>query len=591
MSNHINYLLEVNFCLLVLFTVYYLFLRKETDFKFRRGYLLLTLLISFLAPLLKLGNLSPIDTQSISTLPAFLLPELFVGNAPVNLATETTVTESGTSYFTIGYWVIAAILLQFFLFKLFQIAWFILSNKTSITKKGNVFFIETNGTLPTFSFFNVLFFDNSIDLTEEEHQKIIDHELAHIQQGHSIDIILFELAKAAIWFNPITWLLRNEIQDIHEYLADDKVIDELTKEEYGSLLAKMTLNQAHLSIGHHFSKSKTIKRLKMMKTIKQNVKTWKTALIIPLLALTVIAVSCNDEIIQDIDNVMETASQTEIPEAMQAKFNELQLENPDADLTYFEVDASSEESMARLKDIDPESIALIEVYKEHGKIGVIMNKNGALQKMANTPDANGVFTIVDQVAEPKQGYQAFYDALAKEMKYPAQARKEGVTGRVYVQFIINKIGALEDIKVVKGIGAGCDAEAVRAIAAAGDWNPPIHEGEVVKQRIILPITFALPGIETATGSIEKQNGEFVEVDYLAENNIKLMEVELTYNGGAAIGQVLTSDGKPLAGVNVVVEGKTIGTITNLEGKFELAVNKGVNLKFSFIGYESQTHSL
>jgi len=105
--------------------------------------------------------------------------------------------------------------------------------------------------------------------------------------------------------------------------------------------------------------------------------------------------------------------------------------------------------------------------------------------------AEEIFQIVEDPAMPPGGYAAFYEYVGKKMKYPSQARRMGIEGKVYVQFVVDKDGTLTDVKAVKGIGAGCDEEAVRVIQAAPKWSPPKQRGKPVKQRIILPITFKL----------------------------------------------------------------------------------------------------
>ena len=77
------------------------------------------------------------------------------------------------------------------------------------------------------------------------------------------------------------------------------------------------------------------------------------------------------------------------------------------------------------------------------------------------------------------------------MKYPNQARRMGIEGRVFVQFVVDKDGQLTEIKAVKGIGAGCDEEAVRVLKSAPKWKPGKQRGRPVKVRMILPITFKL----------------------------------------------------------------------------------------------------
>ena len=105
--------------------------------------------------------------------------------------------------------------------------------------------------------------------------------------------------------------------------------------------------------------------------------------------------------------------------------------------------------------------------------------------------ADEVFLIVEEPATPPGGMNAFYKYIGDNLKYPAQARRMGIEGRVYVQFVVDKDGTLTEVQAVKGIGAGCDEEAVRVIKNAPKWSPPKQRGKPVKQRIVVPIVFQL----------------------------------------------------------------------------------------------------
>ncbi|OJJ17680.1 energy transducer TonB [marine bacterium AO1-C] len=94
-------------------------------------------------------------------------------------------------------------------------------------------------------------------------------------------------------------------------------------------------------------------------------------------------------------------------------------------------------------------------------------------------------------AAPKDGYKAFYQYIADHMQYPSTARRMGVEGRVYLQFVIEKDGSLTDIKVIKGIGSGCDQEAVRVLKDAPKWNAGRQRGVPVRVRKSIPILFKL----------------------------------------------------------------------------------------------------
>ncbi len=106
-------------------------------------------------------------------------------------------------------------------------------------------------------------------------------------------------------------------------------------------------------------------------------------------------------------------------------------------------------------------------------------------------ETDEVFTVVEESATPRGGMQAFYKYVGEKIKYPAQARRMGIEGRVFVEFVINKDGSLSDVRSIKGIGAGCDEEAVRIIQSAPAWNPGKQRGKAVKQRYTLPIIFKL----------------------------------------------------------------------------------------------------
>ncbi|MCU0358111.1 MAG: energy transducer TonB [Cyclobacteriaceae bacterium] len=106
-------------------------------------------------------------------------------------------------------------------------------------------------------------------------------------------------------------------------------------------------------------------------------------------------------------------------------------------------------------------------------------------------DVDQIFLVVEESASPKGGMAAFYKFVSEKMKYPAQARRMGVEGKVFVEFVINRDGSITDVKAIKGIGAGCDEEAVRVVQSAPPWNPGKQRGKPVRQRYVVPIIFKL----------------------------------------------------------------------------------------------------
>jgi protein TonB len=105
-------------------------------------------------------------------------------------------------------------------------------------------------------------------------------------------------------------------------------------------------------------------------------------------------------------------------------------------------------------------------------------------------DSEDPFVIAEKMPEPIGGYETYFKFLAKELKYPSKAVRVDVQGRVFVQFIINKKGELQDLKVIKGIGYGCDEEAMRVLALT-KWSAGKQRGKPVNVKMVMPIQFKL----------------------------------------------------------------------------------------------------
>jgi TonB family protein len=105
--------------------------------------------------------------------------------------------------------------------------------------------------------------------------------------------------------------------------------------------------------------------------------------------------------------------------------------------------------------------------------------------------SNEIFTEVQESASPTGGIDVFYQYVMQNMKYPLQARKAGVEGKIFLEFVVNQDGTLSDISIKNGIGAGCDKEAMRIVKESPNWIPAKHEGKIVRQKMILPIVFKL----------------------------------------------------------------------------------------------------
>lgn len=126
---------------------------------------------------------------------------------------------------------------------------------------------------------------------------------------------------------------------------------------------------------------------------------------------------------------------------------------------------------------------------EETKVEVITIQPQEIEK----EDPNEIFLVVEETAAPIGGMSAFYEYVGKKMqgKYPAQARRMGIEGRVFVEFVVERDGSLTDVKAIKGIGAGCDELAEQVVRDAPKWKPGKQRGKAVRQKMVLPIMFKL----------------------------------------------------------------------------------------------------
>lgn len=581
MNSIITYFIEANLCLLIFGLIYYLILRNDNQFHFVRYYLIAASVFAVIIPLIEFSP--PFQGAfPISDFQALVLPEIVIGSEKAS----STIISDSTGISTLN-WILwcgglyltgVIIFFTLFIYQIIQIIRFISLRRADIVNKNEYFFITTNGQFPTFSFLNILFFDNSESLSPQEREKIIDHEVVHIKQRHTLDILFLEIIKIIFWINPIVWWMKTNLQDVHEYLADQRILENTDRNEYSSLLAKMALKKMTLSIGHHFNKSITLKRIKMMKSPKTKFQYWKAYSIAGIITLTTIVFSCNDEVMNDVNEVMETASQTTLPAELEGKMQDLQEKYPAAQLVYMETDAKNEESLGKLKDIDPETIALVHVFKERETIGMIVNKNGPLKAFIDEKNINAdeVYQIVEQPAKPLNGYEQLYQDLSKEIKYSDEAKSKGIEGRVYVQFVVDTDGKLNNIEVVRGLGYGLDEVALTAIKEVKAFEPAMQRGKTVKQRIILPINFSLNNTE---GNVMPEQAKTVNQD---------MSITADREGEYIKGVVKNAAGQVLPGVNIVIKDSSVGTVTDLSGAFKIKSSDPNNaLVFSFIGYETK----
>jgi len=243
----INYILESILVLGVFLGYYHFFLANQTCHSFKRYYLLATVLLGVLAPMIHL----PISQDS--AMATITLPELSNGQlSPAELYSPTI------NYFTLIYLVIAVALMIRFSFQLYKIVVSIRRHKT--TNLNEFLLVHDQELASRSSFFKYIFWDSNSLPENDNDNLIMRHEIAHAKGWHSLDILFFEITRILLWFNPIIYLYQKEAVINLEYLADRESAPQ-DHTTYNSLLASSAIESFGFSMGNHFNKSFTLKRI------------------------------------------------------------------------------------------------------------------------------------------------------------------------------------------------------------------------------------------------------------------------------------------------------------------------------------------
>ena len=253
----------------------------------------------------------------------------------------------------------------------------------------------------------------------------------HVKSRHSLDLLLFLPLQLLFWWNPLVWITREELRLLHEYEADEGVIQQgIDATQYQLLLVRKAVGESRFSLASGFQHAKLKKRITMMlKTTSSRWMRWSYLAMIPVLALLMYA--CNPS---------KNASDPEVS-----------IEKHDNDLTTIQVKST---------DLNQEAVPF------HLIEGKPTFQDG---------DAN-----------------AFAVWVNSHLEYPEQAAKDGIQGRVIISFTVGADGMVRDAKILRGVREDLDAEALKVVSASPKWNPGVNaEGKAVPVVYTFPITFKL----------------------------------------------------------------------------------------------------
>lgn len=285
----INYIIQVMLFQLLFLAIYDLFLRKETFFVGNRIYLLLTPILAFLIPFIKVSSLQTEYTNEVS----ILLPEIVL--SPQSVIENSTVAQSvDPDYGILLFWIGCALLFGLFTFKLFKLG--ALIKKNTVEKYKEFKLVRIAKTRKAFSFFNYIFLGENI--SEEDKQKVIEHEMVHSRQKHSADLLLFEILKIAMWYNPLIYIFQKRIAAVHEFISDSSVIKNNQKEQYINTLLNEFFEVDNFSFINQFSKKSILKKRIVMMTKEKSKQMMqaKYLLLLPIFAGMLFYISCSDSV-------------------------------------------------------------------------------------------------------------------------------------------------------------------------------------------------------------------------------------------------------------------------------------------------------
>ena len=469
MGTFLVYILKSAACLAVFYLFYKLLMSRDTFHRFNRFALLGLLVLSSLLPLVEASVNSPAAVQeTMLTLEQLLL----MADIQPEGESMAAATPSATVL-----WLRAALLVY-----LTGIVFFIARNLCSLARLGrlirqgkrealdsylpdrkekNVRLVVHDHDIAPFSWMHWIVIARK-DL-EENGREILIHELAHIRNRHSWDLLLADLCIFVQWFNPAAWLLKQELQNIHEYEADETVLREgVNARNYQMLLIKKAVGTRLYSMANSFNHSSLKKRITMM--LKEKSNPWARAKYLYILPLAALAVTA--------------------------------FARPEVSAVADEISAVKVIAPAVHDSIQPN-----------------------VQPAVAAPSS-----ALDQMPEFPGGMEALNTYLRNNIRYPQEAQKAGIQGRVVIEFVISKDGSITDAEVVESVDPQLDAEGLRLIKNMPRWKPGMRKGQAIRVKQTLPIRFAF----TKTSDKPENSNSIFLIN--GSYNSSLKDVILLVNG-------------------------------------------------------------
>ena len=446
------YQIKVGLCLIVFYLLWKLLLSRETFHRFNRVVLLAVMAIALVLPWIRLSMSVPVPVAQQMV----VLEEMMVTPAGAAAAQRSTTLWSATDIAAVVYFIGMAMMALWLLHSQWSLRRLLKQGRRESLPGGITLHVLPGEQAP-FSYFR------HIVINEQDYRdnprEILIHEQAHIDLRHSWDVMFLGLITLFQWWNPAAWLLGRELRQVHEYEADMAVLNQgVDVKQYQLLLIRKSVGDQLFSMANNFNYQSLKKRIRMMTMNKSSRwKTLRALAVVPVIALALLAFANPKSVAAVVTNqpAHVTPAPVALPEPAQA---ETATQPVEAEAVPEAVEVNTEEQASQ--DAEPQS-------------------------------DNKVYNSVEQMPRFPGGEAGLMRYLQENIKYPPEAAKNDIEGRVIVQFIIDKTGQVGEVKVVRPISEELDAEAVRVVKTLPKFEPGRQDGEAVSVWYTLPISFKL----------------------------------------------------------------------------------------------------
>lgn len=463
------YFLKANIFLVIFYGFYFALFRNETFHKANRFFLIMGAILALTLPFMKSEYFQ--KNEMVSSGIQEIVYEYYLDTEEIVV---NPVAESVTYLDAINYFYLLGLgfSLCFLAYRLMKTLDWVKNHKNA---KGTAF-----------SFLGKVFVDNQL----QGKMIIQQHENIHVKQRHFIDLLLLEMLQIVFWFNPVVYFYKKSIAIIHEFLADEAATQIATnKAEYATLLINKQFNiQPATIFTQHFFNHSTLKSRIIMLSKNPSKKTalLKYGLLAPLFFALLLVSSFTVDKSTNLQTVLEkmetNISQNTITKSNVFSFEEIK---PEESIIHLKIAEKQENKAVTSLNFLP--------IDEDVQIDNLDFPNLQKDTVPQSKTPKEIFTVAEQSPGFVGGTKELYRWLGSKIKYPKAAQRANVSGSVFVKFIVEADGSIDDVKIMKGIGFGCDEEAIRVIKTMPKWNPGIQNGRPVAVYYNMPIVFKLDG--------------------------------------------------------------------------------------------------